>query len=279
MKDSEKTVDEAITSIGAQDFPHELIEVIFVDDGSTDGTLSLLENLAPSIGISYKIFHHEWRGLGFSRNVVVKNAGGEYIVWVDGDMSLPADFVRRQVEFMDSHSEVGIAKGIYKLENTTSLVAYLQSVDELVKLLGSERKNSAEPLGTGGCIYRVKAIKEIGGFNEEITGAGEDIDAEYRISMNWQLEVTSAEFYEGRRNNWNDLWQEYYWHGTGARGIFNKIDPRSILIRMFPPLIFVAVISRSCKAYNLTRRKIVFLLPFVWIFKRAAWFIGFVKNA
>ena len=39
-RNCETTIGEAVESIIMQDYPHELIEVIFVDDGSTDGTPS-----------------------------------------------------------------------------------------------------------------------------------------------------------------------------------------------------------------------------------------------
>ncbi|MEM5867131.1 MAG: glycosyltransferase [Candidatus Aenigmatarchaeota archaeon] len=48
--------------------------------------------------------------MGFcSINVVVKNASGKYIIWVDCDMILPKDHVQKQVEFMEQNPKVGIA--------------------------------------------------------------------------------------------------------------------------------------------------------------------------
>ena len=113
VRNSEDHIGDAIESIVCQDFPHECIEVIFVDDGSTDGTLSVIEGYVSRMDMAVRVFHNGWRGLGVTRNVVVGNACGEYIVWVDGDMRLPRDFVRKQVEFMNQHPEVGIGKGEY----------------------------------------------------------------------------------------------------------------------------------------------------------------------
>ena len=42
-------------------------------------------------------------------------------------------------------------------------------------------------------------------------------NSRFRIScLGWALKVTTVEFYEKRRNNWNDLWNEYFWHGVGV---------------------------------------------------------------
>jgi hypothetical protein len=41
----------------------------------------------------------------------------------------------------------------------------------------------------------------------------------------------------------------------------------------------LAIVNRSCKGYSLTHRKVVFLLPLEWIFKRTAWLLGFVSGS
>jgi glycosyltransferase involved in cell wall biosynthesis len=279
VRNCEDHVKDVILSITGQDFSPELMEVIFVDDGSTDKTLLIIESYVPKMNMRVKIFRHEWKGLGYSRNVVVNNANGEYVIWVDGDMSLSKDFVRKQVEFMDGNPDVGIGKGRYGIHHATSLVAYLENIEVIVEFLNCEQKTLFKPLGTGGSIYRVEAIRKVGGFDENIKGVGEDMDAEYRIrTSGWLLQTTTAEFYEKQRENWKDLWNEYIWHGSGGRIIFNKVSPYSMLYKMFPPTIILTVISRSCNAYKLTHKKVVFLLPLHWIFKRVAWCLGFVMG-
>jgi glycosyltransferase involved in cell wall biosynthesis len=280
VKNGESLVEDAINSIMDQDYPHELMESVFVDDGSEDRTLSIISGLVPRLNMKCKIFHHKWMGLGYSRNVVVNKANGEYIIWVDCDMILPRDFVRKQVEFMDRNPDVAVGKARYGIQTTNNLVAYLQNVEALAELLESKQKMFSKPLGTGGSIYRVDKIKKIGGFDEKIKGAGEDLDVEHKIkAFGWLLEITDAEFYEKRRDTWKGLWDEYYWHGSGAHKVFSKISPHVMLYRMFPPTILLAVVLRSCSAYRLTGNKVVFFLPLHWVFKRTAWFLGFITGA
>jgi glycosyltransferase involved in cell wall biosynthesis len=273
VKNGENLVGQAISSIIDQDFPHELMEVIFVDDGSQDRTLAIMNSYAPKLKMKCMVFHHDWKGLGYSRNVVVNNANGEYIIWVDSDTTLSTHFVRKQVEFMDNNLNVAIGKGRCGQSATTSLVAYLQNVEFSVEHLESKEKRANEPLGTAGAIYRVEAIKKIGGFNEKITGAGEDLDVEHKIrGCGWLLKNTEVEFYEKPRSDWKSLWDEYYWYGSGGRKVFNKINPHLMLYRMFPPAILLIVFSRTCR---LTGKKVVLLLPLQWVFKRIAWCLGF----
>ena len=278
-RNGEDTISDAIESIVGQDFPHELMEVIFVDDGSTDRTLTIIRDYVPKMDMHVKVFHHEWKGLGYSRNVVVNNANSEYIIWVDADMILPRDFVRKQVEFMDRNPNVGVGKGRYIMYHATSLVAYLENVESVVEFFSCEQKSLSKPLGTGGSAYRVKAIKKAGGFDENIKGVGEDMDAENRIrEADWLLQTSEAEFYEKRRRSWKDLWNEYFWHGSGGRKIVRRVSHFSLLFNMFPPIAILTVFSRSCHAYKLVHKKVVFLLPLHWVFKRTAWFFGFVRG-
>ena len=280
VRDSAFTISETIESIIAQDYPHEFMEVIFVDDGSEDETLAIIKRYASKMDMKVKIFHHEWKGLGYSRNVVVNNARGDYIIWVDGDMILPSDFVSKQVEFMELHKKVGIGKGQYALYDTDALVAYLENISAIVSLKNSRSKRTYSPLGTGGSIYRVEAIKKVGGFNEAIKGVGEDMDAELRIiKAGWKLSLTPAFFYERRREHWYDLWREYFWHGYGGSQIVNGIkESRRVVYKFFLPVAILIIISQAITAYKMTHKKVVFLLPFHWIFKRIAWLTGFLMG-
>jgi glycosyltransferase involved in cell wall biosynthesis len=278
VRNSEGSIEDAIRSIIDQDFPHDLLEVVFVDDGSEDRTLAVINGFVPKLGMPVKVFHHEWKGLGYSRNVVVNNANGEYIVWVDGDMILPKDFLRKQVEFMDKNPGVGIGKGRYGVYDSTSLAAYLENIEAVVEFLDCEQKILSNPLGTGGSIYRVEAIRNVGGFNENIR-VGEDTEAEYRIKKaGWLLKTTSVEFFEMRRENWKALWIEYFWHGFGGHLVYKKVSRRSMIYKMFPPTAIVIELLRSFNAYRAVHRKVVFLLPFHWIFKRTAWCLGFALD-
>jgi len=78
VKNCEDFIEDAIDSIMKQDYPHRLMEVIFVDDGSEDDTLSIIRKCVSQIDIPVKIFHTSWKGLGHARNLVVSNAQGKF---------------------------------------------------------------------------------------------------------------------------------------------------------------------------------------------------------
>lgn len=281
VKNSELTISEAMQSVINQDFPHESMELIVVDGCSQDNTLRIIRECLKKTDMRTKIFH-ENEGLAHARQIVVNNANGEYIVWVDGDMILTKDFIGKQVEFMEQNPNVGIAKGKYasiKEGSRENVVATLENVEFLLNTMFEGETNS-KVLGTSGCIYRISAIREIGGFDSCIKGVGEDMDAENRIrEAGWSLHVAHAIFYEMRRQSWKSLWNEYFWHGSGGRQLFKKNWQVFELYKMLPPIAIMAEFLRIPSAYRLTRRKVVLLLPFHYAFKRIAWFFGFVRGA
>ena len=277
VKNAEATVEQAIDSILNQDFPRDSIELIVVDGSSEDKTLDVIKSKLDSSKIRSKIFR-ENKGLGYARQIVVDNAQGEYIIWVDADMILPKDFVRKQVSFMEDNPRVAIAKGKYGILKEQNLVAFLEDI-EFAMSFSREGKVNLPSLGTSGCIYRVKAIKQVGGFDPNIKGAGEDQDIESRVkSAGWSLQVGPAVFYERRRNSWKSLWDEYFWHGNGAAHLFKK-DRRTLnIFKMLPPIALFTELLRVPIAYKLTGSVAVFLLPFHYVFKRTAWMLGFIKG-
>ncbi|NWF86637.1 glycosyltransferase [Candidatus Bathyarchaeota archaeon] len=277
VKNCADTIREAIESIIAQNYPHELMEVIFVDDGSEDETLSMIRTYVQKMKMPVKVFHHEWKGLGPSRNIVVKNATGDCIVWVDGDMILPKDFIRKQVEFMEQNPKVGIAGGNLTIYKGSNLVATLENIVSVAYSIRYGKKAKNLP-GTGGAIYRVKAIRQVGGFDERIKGSAEDVDVAFRIkSAGWLVYRDVAFFQEGAEDTWKALWKKYFWHGYGGHYTFHKHKSVVRIYGMVPPVTFGIGLMYATVAYKLTCRKVFFLLPFHYTFKRIAWCLGFMK--
>jgi glycosyltransferase involved in cell wall biosynthesis len=262
-----------------QDYPHELMEVIFVDDGSEDQTLSIIRNHASKMDMKVKIFHHKWKGLGFSRNVVVKNARGKYIVWVDGDIIIPSDHVRKQVEFMEKNEKVAIAGGSFELLPTLSSVAFLDNLSYILHRKKLKSGKIGNLPGTGGAIYRVDSIRKLGGFDEKIIGSGEDIDAAYRAkAAGWIVERDKASFYGECKETWRELWLHYVWHGYGAHFVKHKHKNIISLTGMLPFIAIFTGLIDGVIAYKLTHRSVSFLFPFHKFFKTSAWLVGFLKS-
>ena len=143
------TLPMAIESAIKQDFSHDLMEIIFVDDGSEDNTLRIMEDYSSKMDIPSRIFSGGWQGLGKARNTVINNAHGDYIVWLDSDEILEDDFVSTQVNLMDRNPNAGIISAKLGLKTQDNIVLLL---DLLPHVLESSRQDWADPSkfpGTG----------------------------------------------------------------------------------------------------------------------------------
>lgn len=277
VKNEEVDIGVAVDSLYKQDYPHHLMELIVVDGESKDRTMEIIKNALYTGDIDYKIFSDN-KGLGPARQIVVNNAKGDYIIWLDGDLKFSRDYVRKQVEFMEMNPTAGIAGGEYGF-CPGSLVATLENLAYVVDSYNWKNKELPRLPPTEGSIFRVCAVRQVTGFDDQIKGAGEDIEVAYKLKKKgWLFYMTNALFCETCEQTWKDLWDQYFWWGFGGHYLFHKDRRINPVYEMVPPAGFYAGLMRSFISYRITRRKISFLMPIHGAFKRTAWFFGFIKS-
>jgi glycosyltransferase involved in cell wall biosynthesis len=282
VKDSESTIRDTVETIVRQDFPHDSMEVVVVDDGCSDRTIPIILSLVSETEIPVRVFSTGGKGLGTARQRVVDNARGKYIVWVDGDLTLSRDHVRSQVEFMESHPKAGKARGIWKqCARPTSLVNSLENMT----LINYEARHAntrfagSNLVGLGGSICRLQALRDAGGFDLEIEGAGEDVDiAAKMLKTGWYLCFSQAEFCHRFKETWSELWGQHLWYGYGAHYVSHKHRALTLVWTRTPLVSFFSGLSHSLAAYKSTYCKTSFLLPLQNVFKQTAWCFGFAKG-
>jgi len=273
VKNGAQTITRALQSVMVQDFPHDRIEVIIVDDGSVDGTLEVVRCFTLTMDMAVRILRHSWQGIAEARNTVARNADGKYIVWVDSDMVLSDNFIQVQYRFMEQNPKVGIAKGVYGIISNVNLVASLENMSFV-------SENYRYECGTGGSIYRTQVLRDIGYFDCRLRFAGEDHDTAAKIgAAGWELRRSPAIFYEYPRTSWRKLWNKYYNWGYGLHEACQTNPKLVTLYEMTPVAGFAAGLKRSFIAYRLTCEKKNFLLPFQFVFKLSAWCLGYLKGA
>ena len=279
-KNAQNMLGSAIESVVRQDFPHQLMEIIFVDDGSEDGTLKLMQDYVSRIDIASRIYSGEWRGLGKARNTVINNALGDYVVWVDADEILERDFVRVQFDLMEKNPRAGIATAKPWILPKENLVLTLELIPPVVEYSTIDWMKSSKLPGTGGATYRVTAAKQVGAFDETIRGAGEDIDIAYRIKQaGWSIIRGNAKFYEahGYVATWKVLWKRYFNLGLQNRQAGRKNQELVSIYRINPFASFVAGLNYAILGYRITKLKLAIIVPLHYTFKMTAWFYGFIK--
>ncbi|MCW4016278.1 MAG: glycosyltransferase [Candidatus Bathyarchaeota archaeon] len=285
LRNCENTLPKAINSIINQDFSHEKMQVIFVDDGSEDHTPQIVANYVTKMDIQTKVFKTKWQGLGSARNLILNNADGDYITWVDSDEILTTSYIRKQVEFLEQNPDVAITAGVFGLVSK-NLVLNLELVPHIVNHANFGKPRSfiwkTEKLpGTGGTTFRVVALNHVGGFDERFTGAGEDVNVVFKIKYaGWKIRLNDAIFYElhNGMSSFSDLWKKYYWYGQGCQTLQAETKEALSVSRMSPPAGFITGFLYSLTGYRLVNKKNVFLLPIHYCFKMTAWMFGFISS-
>ena len=89
----ERWVAEAIDSALEQEYPAELLDVLVIDDGSTDGTPEVLERYGSRI----RVVLQPNAGLGAARNTGARAARGQFLMFVDSDDTVELDAVQTYV--------------------------------------------------------------------------------------------------------------------------------------------------------------------------------------
>ena len=107
----EKFLDNYFNDILRQDYPN--CELIFMDDGSTDGTKNKVDYYRKYIehkGYTLRYFHHDNIGLGGTIAVGIKHVKGDYVVWPDCDDRLYPNWISRKVDFLEKHFDYGVVR-------------------------------------------------------------------------------------------------------------------------------------------------------------------------
>lgn len=100
-------VEECVKSVLQQSYSN--LQVIIVDDGSTDGSSSIVDRIALK-DTRVTVVHQQNAGLGAARNSGLKVADGDYVTFIDSDDIIPADAYKALVGSLEA-SGSGFAIG------------------------------------------------------------------------------------------------------------------------------------------------------------------------
>jgi glycosyltransferase involved in cell wall biosynthesis len=172
-------LDEAIRSVLAQ--THPLLEVIVVDDGSSDNTS---EVVARYPGVEY--VYQENAGLAAARNTGIRRSAGEYVVFLDADDRLLPPAVEANLRCFSEHPESGFVFG-----TSTTIASDGASLPWTTKPRDDEDRYRAllepEYIGMHATVmYQLSVLKLLGGFDTSFE-ACEDYDMFLRIAREFPI--------------------------------------------------------------------------------------------
>ena len=206
--------------ISKQDYPHELTEIIFVDNGSTDTTPALLSSFARlnSDFLRVHICTQEKSNQAHGWNTALCNAYGDIIIRIDAHGRIPSDYVSKCVKEIEGGEDIVgggrpcISQQHSDWDNT------LLAAEEC--LFGSSGRS---------------VFSRVGGFNETL-GRTEDNEIHYRMrKVGYKFaccpEITSNQYIRGSlRGMVRQKYSNGYWIGLTL-----FVCPKCLSILHFAP--------------------------------------------
>jgi glycosyltransferase involved in cell wall biosynthesis len=184
---------EALDSVFAQTHPH--IEVIVVDDGSTDHTVEIASGFDRVRCLSVRN-----RGLAAARNAGLEASKGSYLVFLDADDRLLSNALEDGLNCLKTNAECGFAYGHVRLISSDGSPLSIPNqiaveADHYLELL---RHNYIWT--PGAVIYRREAVESVGAFNVLFNGSA-DFDLNVRIARLFPVCCNDRPVLEYRRHD------------------------------------------------------------------------------
>jgi len=157
-----------------------VVEIIVVDDGSTDGTAALAERFLSDGAVRYKVVRQENAGPSAARNTGWNAASGDWIQFLDADDGLESRKIAVQgIEAETVGPDIACIYSTWMREERGRSLAVdpCIDVDPTLSLLRDENF-----LPVGACLFRREWLRRVRGFDERLRLI-EDVDLELRLAM------------------------------------------------------------------------------------------------
>jgi glycosyltransferase involved in cell wall biosynthesis len=213
-------LDRLLGALARCETPSGGIEVIVVDDGSSDDTGAVVERATlPAV----RYLRQENAGAAAARNLGWRQARGELVAFTDDDCVPSPTWLVELDDAMTRTECDGAGGAIVPL-----VPGYLADFVQAERLVGhGGDADDVKYLVTANAVFRRATLEAVGGFDERFPGAaGEDTDLTYRI-QDRGLRLTLAgcgSVAHDHRTSVRGLFRTYYRHGR-ARYILGNAHP------------------------------------------------------
>ncbi len=181
----EKFIGRTIRSLLNQNISQQSYEIIIINDNSSDKTQYALQLFEGDVRVINNTKKH---GLAYSLNLGIKEARGKYVVRVDADDYVHAEYLKVLSEFLEQNKYMDAVACDYLL------------VDDEEKVL-SRCNCLSEPIGCG-IMFRIENLIEIGLYDDEFL-MHEDKELMLRFEKKYKVHRIELPLYRYRKHEGN----------------------------------------------------------------------------
>lgn len=234
----EKVIRECLESLSKQTYKE--MEVIVVDDGSTDKTTDVISTIHYSLSTIH-LLRQKHMGPGAARNLGAKHAKGDILVFVDADMTFEPDFVTKLTEPIRN----GKAEGTFSKEeyvaNKDNIWSQCWGINEGWEEGKRHPKNYPDTQRVFRTILKSE-FEKVGGFSEDV-GYTDDWTLSKKLGYE-AIAVPGAKFYHKNAETLSEVFLQARWIGK-RRYKLGKVGALIALIRVSLPISVVVGVVRA----------------------------------
>ncbi len=218
----EKNIKQCIESIKDSKYPKEKIEIIVVDDGSTDNTIDAVKGFK-----DVKILQQNHGGKSEALNLGTSKASYDFILSIDADTIIDKNCIKEIVKPLKD-KRVGATTGVSKVRNTKKMIGIFQNIEyhynNLIRNSFSKMFNNGIWFFGALACYRKSTLKKIGFFKKDTLTEDMDTALEIKKADYTTINVHSAMGYTIAPKNLKELYHQRarWWIGVLQSLVKNK---------------------------------------------------------
>ncbi len=197
-RNEEENIDALLKSILTQHYPKELVEIIVVDDNSTDTTAAIVKNYA-----QVQLIQLTAKGINSYKKKAIETgiaaATGNLIVCTDADCIVPEKWLQTIASFKEKNQSVFIAAPV-NICNNSSLVQVFQAMDFMILqgITGAGVYKQKLTMCNGANLaYEKKAFVAVNGFSGiDNIASGDDMLLMHKI---WKKYSESVHYIKSKQ--------------------------------------------------------------------------------
>lgn len=215
-------IGHAIASVKAQDYPRDKVNIVVVDNGSTDNTADIAKKADAAV------INFPKGKVGAVRNCGVENSESDIVAFIDADCIAGPHWLSEPVSLLEDLS-IGAVGGIYLLPESPTWVerAFVGYPDP--------KNMEAHSLPGGSIVMRRETFLKIGRFNETLSAAEDDEISKRIRSHGYQILTrrACAVIHLGFPKTLGGIFKKQLWHGTNQLEVSSSILDKLLLITHF----------------------------------------------
>ncbi len=241
-------VKELLASAEELDFPRTLFELLFVDDGSTDGFREFIQSYRSTSGLQLRWLYQNNQGPGAARNYGMANSTAQYFIFVDSDCLFPPMWLKRIDRHLQRHrcdafggpDEAHASFTPFQKAVNHTMTSYIGTLGTRGKRRAPER---FYPRSFNMGIHR-RVYEAIGGMDTSLRH-GQDMDysariykAGFRVCL-----IADAYVYHKRRTDWWKFFKQIFNWGVARIALYRRHREMLKWLHLLPLVVWVGGIG------------------------------------